>query len=584
MNKNQISLLPHNKKIYDEIIDAISYGEHSIFFSEATGLGKSFVFMRLVQDLFSFKGDKVLYIVPKIAIWENMRSYKEFDYIKDHVEMTTYADFNLTKISHYDYDAIFIDECHHLISDIQGANIVQLCKEYIEADRYVFGFTATPKIKINGRITNIDTYFNFKVYGLSIEEAIKYNLFNEIKYAIADPYTIIDDKKYCKKYSIDGTKTLLENILYEHRNITRWLVYFNTIHSLNENLVSIKKLFPDYKVFTMYTGNKNNDNELKEFNSYKGKSMLLTVSMILEGVHPKNVGGILLYRNITNYHTFLQVLGRVCSIKSKINPVCVDITSSIYDIPMQYIEKFSNCYNKHNKRRSSNHIKQIVDIKSYTYRYIDLLSTIIGECEIKEYRGITWRTNIELSGKLGKSPKFVQRKLKEGLTYEEIIDAELDKYHTYRGYTYKDYVDLSKQLGHCDTYVCSLLRKGKYNSCEEIIDAKYDGELDPKFKINYNGVIISSIHKLAKVVNSTDSIIDGLLNNGFSAEDILKEFIKYGNIKYINAKEYGDIRYLNIADLAKQINIKPARIRYLKREHGITEEQIIDKYNAGEEI
>ena len=78
--------------------------------------------------------------------------------------------------------------------------------------------------------------------------------------------------------------------------------------------------------------------------------------------------------------------------------------------------------------------------------------------------------------------------------------------------------------------------------------------------------------------------MDGLLKNGYTAEDILKEFIDNGSIKYINAKEYGGIRYLNTVDLSKQINVKPARIRHLKRVHGFTEEQIIDKFNAGEKI
>ena len=74
--KHEIKLLPHNQKLFDEIMELINNGEHSIFYSEATGLGKSFIFMSLVNEL--FLGKKVLYIVPKIAIWDNMNEYKEF--------------------------------------------------------------------------------------------------------------------------------------------------------------------------------------------------------------------------------------------------------------------------------------------------------------------------------------------------------------------------------------------------------------------------------------------------------------------------------------------------------------------------
>ena len=317
MNKNnKIELLPHNKKIFDEIMEAINNGEHSIFYSEATGLGKSFIFMRLMQEL--FKDKKVLYIVPKIAIWDNLNMYKEFELIKDNVEMTTYTDFNSIKDKHYLYDAMFIDECHHLASDVQGVNILKICKEYLKHGKYIFGFTATPIIKNrSGQKINVDVYFNYKTYGPDIIEAVELDLFNHIDYAVAVEDIEIS-KEYCKKYSIDGTKTILENIINGRSDIDHWLVYFSKIKDLKKNIDSLKKLLPNYKVFTMYSQNEvMNDEQLRQFNEYKGKSMLLTVSMVLEGIHPKNVGGILLYRNITRNNTLLQVLGRVCNINKK---------------------------------------------------------------------------------------------------------------------------------------------------------------------------------------------------------------------------------------------------------------------------
>ena len=89
----------------------------------------------------------------------------------------------------------------------------------------------------------------------------------------------------------------------------------------------------------MHSNNKDNDEQFKAFNSYTGKSMLLTVSMVLEGIHPKNVEGVLLYRNVTKEHVLIQVLGRICKINSDISPVCVDIFKSIDNIPKSYISK-----------------------------------------------------------------------------------------------------------------------------------------------------------------------------------------------------------------------------------------------------
>ena len=78
--------------LYEKIIAEVYKGEHSIFFSEGTGLGKSFVFMKLVKDF--FEDARVLYIVPKIAIWDNITHYKEFECIADRVTMVTFAAFN----------------------------------------------------------------------------------------------------------------------------------------------------------------------------------------------------------------------------------------------------------------------------------------------------------------------------------------------------------------------------------------------------------------------------------------------------------------------------------------------------------
>ena len=416
MIKNNISLLPHNQKLFDEIMEAINNGEHSIFYSEATGLGKSFIFMRLVYNLFSNEGDKVLYIVPKLAIWENIQSYKEFEYIKDYVEITTYADFNSIKIKHYDYDAIFIDECHHLASDIQGANILDLCKEYVEADRYIFGFTATPEIKVKKEFINVDKYFNYKIYGMDAYEAIEAGLFNDIQYAIADHDTIINDKEYCKKYSIDGTKTLLENLLHKHAHINKWLVYFSNISDLNKNKPSIEKLFPNYKIFIMHSRIDNNDEELNNFNSYDGKCMLLTVSMVLEGIHPKNIGGILLYRNVTNHHTLLQVLGRVCDINKKISPVFIDITKCVNTISLSYLKDCAGKPNQYTKRNNS--IRPIIDVKASTYKYIELIYV---------FRTLFNKSGYTLAKEIGCSDSYVYERRNKGMTDEQIND-EYEKY------------------------------------------------------------------------------------------------------------------------------------------------------------
>jgi len=62
-NDDLIELLPHNQELFDKILSAMDDGYLKIFYSETTGWGKSFIFMKLVKELFYDK--KVLYVAPK---------------------------------------------------------------------------------------------------------------------------------------------------------------------------------------------------------------------------------------------------------------------------------------------------------------------------------------------------------------------------------------------------------------------------------------------------------------------------------------------------------------------------------------
>ena len=58
------------------------------------------------------------------------------------------------------------------------------------------------------------------------------------------------------------------------------------------------------------------------------KAVILSVDMLLEGVHLPDVTGIVLFRNVTSLVTFQQILGRVCSMSNKTEPVIADASSS----------------------------------------------------------------------------------------------------------------------------------------------------------------------------------------------------------------------------------------------------------------
>ena len=213
-----ISLLPQNKKLYDDIKSKVQRGERSIFFSEGTGLGKSYVFMKIVEEL--FPRSRVLYVVPKIAIWNNVTHYPEFGYIDNRVTMTTFAAFNkrIEEGSYFfEHDVIFVDECHHMLSDIQGKNVKQFLDDAKESGKYVFGMTATPEV--DGVFVD-EECFDVSCYGLDMYEAIEQGLMPKMDIAIGIKEDIEIPDNLREKYSIVGTKTLLETVLSDYSYVT----------------------------------------------------------------------------------------------------------------------------------------------------------------------------------------------------------------------------------------------------------------------------------------------------------------------------------------------------------------------------
>ena len=143
-----LELKEHNRKAVDEIKKDLEMGIRKIIYVAGTGCGKTWVFMGVANEIASifpeFHDLKILYIMPKNVIKENVEGYKEFTELGLHIDFATYNYFSQKKkgverLKHY--DMIVIDECHHLGGDLYGKNILAAMKE---SDKFFLGLTATP--------------------------------------------------------------------------------------------------------------------------------------------------------------------------------------------------------------------------------------------------------------------------------------------------------------------------------------------------------------------------------------------------------------------------------------------------------
>lgn len=524
-----IELLPHNEKLYSQIREQIEAGERSIFYSEATGLGKSFIFMRLVQDY--FVGKKILYIVPKIAIWENLTHYDEFKLLDAEVVMSTFAAFNVYDSNDgrcEEYDAVFVDECHHMLSDIQGDNVYKLLCDMKKSGKYVFGLTATP------RINNVfvdEEYFDVSCYGYDVFEAIKNGIFPKIDLAVADIDINDIPSNMRAKFSVSGTKPIVEQIIEERSDITHWLAYFGRRIDLEESEQEVRKLFPEFKILKLYNGCGDANKIINEFEEYSGKVILMSVSMLLEGMHLNNVEGVLLYRNVGRTSTYFQIYGRLCKIGAEKSPLLLDVTNSVFNITDFNMFRSTRC-----RERELVYTKRdLFDITSSTYRYVELLDSV-NPFKVKEYRGVKWTTFNSLAIALGKSSSGIRSYLsrKKGITIEDYIDMVLGDS------TYEEYVD----NGFMKSYTIKIAGK-EYN---------YSSFYDLGVKLHHASLAIydfSSFIKLVEWENNNGFIIDG---------------------------EYRGINITSIKTVSDAIGIHHTKLRSFMSTEGVNVRECIDMW------
>ena len=214
--------------------------------------------------------------------------------------------------------------------------------------------------------------------------------------------------------------------------------------------------------------------------------------------------------------------------------------------------------------------------RRYYKSYNEIIDQAIndGLGSLREYRGITWFNDKELSKKLGKPMDYLYYHFRHNRTYEDIIDRVLDaleqkKIKEYRGIKWSTDKDLSRKLNKGDEYVVKKIRDGQ--SYEEIIDyALYTAEYAGK----YRGIKWSSDKELSKKLNQSSSYVRYKRRHKISYEDIIDEILD-------NTNKYRDIKWSTDRELSIKLGKKDKYVSDMIS-RGYTHEQIIDLSLDGE--
>ena len=343
----KLNLMAHNQKAIDEIKIYLHDGFNKIIYTAGTGCGKSWVFMGTVYALKEMRAYidklKVLYVMPKHVIKENVEGYQDYQELSDActVDFATFNYFKtfekgMKKIS--DYDLVVIDECHHLGADLYGQNLVK-CMDNTDCHTIFLGLTATP-FRDTDKV-DVSIYFDGYVSGISVFDAIRQDLMPTFNYHICLPDK--DPKQLETEYEnqvravvdyMDSAEAVYDIVSKYDRK--KWICFFNSAKDIENAMDSIKEIFDGYKISILLSSLRNLKEVMDDIKNNE-RVVVLSINILLEGVHLDDIHGIILYRNVGSTIAFQQMLGRTCSIGNKIEPVIIDTSQSARKILLKLL-------------------------------------------------------------------------------------------------------------------------------------------------------------------------------------------------------------------------------------------------------
>ena len=535
------NLREHNIAPYKEIVEAYNNGAHFVIYTCGTGVGKSYVASAVI-DTYDFQN--VLYIVPSVSITADLIHRAGYHkYLEnDRIVFKTFNAFPTVEqakeiLSLYDF--VIIDEVHHLGSEVYGCNIQEAMKE---APCQFLGLTATP-IRESDNV-DIRSLADVAVQGYTVADAITAGMMPKLEYVCCSPdLDDIEAAASCNaklKTDYRASKSLMREII-ETNKVSKWLVYFSRVQDIEDHYDLMQELFPDFVVIKVAAAYQNTDKVAALIQQFE-KVVIMSCDAILEGVHTEGIQGIIIMRNVTVVSVFEQMIGRVCKIGNTENPIIIDC-QNVWRLlkKKNYSSRLSeNSAFEQNARDifvTSLRNKRYIDIEQALLEY-QSAHTTSGSCEVDGTLW-EWKSDVDLSRKLGKREFYVSALKRAGLSYPEIIrksfittvdSCEVDGVL----WTWKSDVDLSRKLGKSESYVGILRAKGL--SYPEIIRKSF---VTTSGSCEVDGVLWTwkSDVDLSRKLGKSESYVATFKSKGFSYPEIIRKGLGDGSDSGNSAKD-----------------------------------------------
>ena len=356
----RIQLFAHNKQTYKKVGKLMQHTT-SVAVVQATGTGKSFLIAKLLQD---FAGKRRLVMAPSLFIINQVKEHIRWD--AGNIEFMTYArsmNLSQSEIALLNPGLIVLDEYHRCGAEEWGRGVQNILNAYPEA--FKFGTSATPvRYMDNERDMSQELFGNNVAENLSLAQAIVRNILPMPKYVCA-LYSLREEvedlkEKISKSRASDANKQsmLLEldtvtinwelsngvpAILKKHvdKSMKKFIIFCkDEAHLLEmEPIVTSwfmtatgKKNITVYRIYNNETQSHANLEAFKQADSSKGLHLLLSINMLNEGLHVKDVSGVVLLRPTLSPNIFYQQIGRCLKVGLNHTPVIFDLVNNFRSI------------------------------------------------------------------------------------------------------------------------------------------------------------------------------------------------------------------------------------------------------------
>lgn len=355
----KIELYPHNQAALNHLEEALKYTRRAAVI-QPTGTGKSFVALAFIERR---PNNSFLYLAPSTHIFNQLKHHAGHTDVLLHTTMMTYQKLCLLhedELGKLEPDYIILDEFHRCGADDWGSAVDHLLALYVEC--FLIGFTATPvryldkagtrdmseelfhgsiasyytlqdaindkvlpvphyvlgDILMNERVSSLETaltqvasYGRARTAGYSLLESLKRNMAEaqgiDVIFKCHMPNRFAKLIVFCRN---------LEHIAQCREDMHRWLGPGKKIRE-----------------YVCRSDEKAADIELNAFagdNERNAIRLLYCVDMLNEGIHIKDVDGVVMLRPTISPIVYLQQIGRclACSSDGSTSPVIFDLVNN----------------------------------------------------------------------------------------------------------------------------------------------------------------------------------------------------------------------------------------------------------------